>query len=212
MRRPGGGRGRGQMLSRPAILQTHADARDLSKHRNRRSTQPSSPRRAPTTTAISAVSRCRPPADRSAMRLPTLNSRNESSRSQATRPLSLVSRRDFAGARRYRRCGADHLGRVVHSVRHNHDYRRSSWLRDRVSRIAHHRGRRLAARRFFISDRRWRNIARRSEIRPEAMQSAKIVVSLTSGCITGQVVGMFELGLFRSLLDAQCFDLRAMQS
>lgn len=36
--------------------------------------------------------------------------------------------------------------------------------------------------------------------------------SFASGGITGQIVEMLEFGLFTSLLDVQCFDLRAVQS
>ncbi|SMG60714.1 citrate lyase subunit alpha [Paraburkholderia susongensis] len=46
----------------------------------------------------------------------------------------------------------------------------------------------------------------------EAMQKKKIMGSFASGGITGQIVEMLERGLFRTLFDVQCFDLRAVQS
>ncbi|SAL57477.1 Citrate lyase alpha chain [Caballeronia humi] len=46
----------------------------------------------------------------------------------------------------------------------------------------------------------------------QMMQRKGVVGSFASGGITGQIVEMLELGLFTSLLDVQCFDLRAVQS
>ncbi|WP_242539930.1 citrate lyase subunit alpha [Trinickia mobilis] len=46
----------------------------------------------------------------------------------------------------------------------------------------------------------------------ERMQSKKIQGSFAAGGITGTIVEMLEAGLFRSLFDVQCFDLRAVQS
>lgn len=46
----------------------------------------------------------------------------------------------------------------------------------------------------------------------QMMQRRGIVGSFASGGITGQIVEMLERGLFTSLLDVQCFDLRAVQS
>ena len=46
----------------------------------------------------------------------------------------------------------------------------------------------------------------------EAMQRKRIQGSFASGGITAYTVEMLEEGLFRTLLDAQCFDLRAVES
>ena len=46
----------------------------------------------------------------------------------------------------------------------------------------------------------------------EAMRRKSVKGSFASGGITGYMVDMLEEGLFRSLLDVQCFDLRAIQS
>jgi citrate lyase subunit alpha/citrate CoA-transferase len=46
----------------------------------------------------------------------------------------------------------------------------------------------------------------------ECMQSKKIQGSFAAGGVTGTIVEMLEAGLFRSLFDVQCFDLRAVQS
>ncbi|AFQ46074.1 citrate lyase subunit alpha [Desulfosporosinus meridiei] len=44
------------------------------------------------------------------------------------------------------------------------------------------------------------------------MQDEGVVGSFASGGITGYLVEMLEEGLFRSLLDVQCFDLKAVES
>lgn len=44
------------------------------------------------------------------------------------------------------------------------------------------------------------------------MRESNVQGSFASGGITGYLVDMLEAGLFRSLLDVQCFDLRAVQS
>ena len=44
------------------------------------------------------------------------------------------------------------------------------------------------------------------------MHEHKVQGSFASGGITGYLVDMFEAGLFRSLFDVQCFDLRAVDS
>jgi citrate lyase subunit alpha/citrate CoA-transferase len=46
----------------------------------------------------------------------------------------------------------------------------------------------------------------------ERMKSKKVRGSFAAGGITGTIVEMLEAGLFRSLFDVQCFDLRAVQS
>jgi citrate lyase subunit alpha/citrate CoA-transferase len=46
----------------------------------------------------------------------------------------------------------------------------------------------------------------------QRMQDKQIQGSFAAGGITGQIVEMLEAGLFRSLFDVQCFDLRAVQS
>jgi citrate lyase subunit alpha / citrate CoA-transferase len=46
----------------------------------------------------------------------------------------------------------------------------------------------------------------------EIMQERRIQGSFASGGITGYIVDMFEAGLFRTLFDVQCFDLRAVES
>jgi len=46
----------------------------------------------------------------------------------------------------------------------------------------------------------------------EKMKEHSIVGSFASGGITGYLVDMFEQGLFKSLLDVQCFDLEAIRS
>lgn len=46
----------------------------------------------------------------------------------------------------------------------------------------------------------------------ELMKKKKIKGSFASGGITGYMVEMFEEGLFDSLFDVQCFDLKAVQS
>lgn len=46
----------------------------------------------------------------------------------------------------------------------------------------------------------------------DRMKAAGIVGSFAAGGITGYLVDMLEEGLFRNLLDVQCFDLRAVQS
>jgi citrate lyase subunit alpha/citrate CoA-transferase len=46
----------------------------------------------------------------------------------------------------------------------------------------------------------------------ETMHRRKIQGSFAAGGITGHLVDMLEEGLFRSLLDVQCFDLKAVQS
>ena len=44
------------------------------------------------------------------------------------------------------------------------------------------------------------------------MVAGKVQGSFAAGGITGAIVDMFEAGLFRSLFDVQCFDLRAVDS
>ena len=44
------------------------------------------------------------------------------------------------------------------------------------------------------------------------MREHRVQGSFASGGITGYLVDMFESGLFRSLFDVQCFDLRAVES
>ena len=44
------------------------------------------------------------------------------------------------------------------------------------------------------------------------MHELKVQGSFASGGITGYLVDMLEAGLFRSLFDVQCFDLRAVES
>jgi citrate lyase subunit alpha/citrate CoA-transferase len=46
----------------------------------------------------------------------------------------------------------------------------------------------------------------------ELMKKNSIRGSFASGGITSYIVGMLEEGLFRTLLDAQCFDLKAVES
>ncbi|MBN2570360.1 MAG: citrate lyase subunit alpha [Deltaproteobacteria bacterium] len=46
----------------------------------------------------------------------------------------------------------------------------------------------------------------------EIMKRLGIQGSFASGGITGQIVDMFEAGLFRTLFDVQCFDLQAVDS
>jgi len=46
----------------------------------------------------------------------------------------------------------------------------------------------------------------------EVMQQKRIQSSFASGGITGDIVDMLEGGLFRTLFDVQCFDLRAVDS
>lgn len=46
----------------------------------------------------------------------------------------------------------------------------------------------------------------------EKMKDHSITGSFASGGITGYLVDMFEQGLFKSLLDVQCFDLEAIRS
>ena len=46
----------------------------------------------------------------------------------------------------------------------------------------------------------------------EVMKSKAVVGSFAAGGITGYIVEMFEEGLFRSIFDVQCFDLRAIES
>ena len=44
------------------------------------------------------------------------------------------------------------------------------------------------------------------------MSARGVVGSFASGGITGTLVDMFEAGLFRTLFDVQCFDLKAVES
>lgn len=46
----------------------------------------------------------------------------------------------------------------------------------------------------------------------DMMRKKGIVGSFAAGGITGYIVEMFEEGLFRSIFDVQCFDLRAIES
>jgi len=46
----------------------------------------------------------------------------------------------------------------------------------------------------------------------DAMRRCRVKGSFASGGITGQIVGMLEAGLFDTLFDVQCFDLRAVES
>lgn len=46
----------------------------------------------------------------------------------------------------------------------------------------------------------------------EAMQQRRVRGSFASGGITGGIVEMFRVGLFRALFDVQCFDLAAVES
>lgn len=46
----------------------------------------------------------------------------------------------------------------------------------------------------------------------QAMHRQKVCGSFAAGGITGQLVDMLEQGLFRTLFDVQCFDLRAVRS
>ncbi|NLM05209.1 MAG: citrate lyase subunit alpha [Clostridiales bacterium] len=46
----------------------------------------------------------------------------------------------------------------------------------------------------------------------ELMKEKEIVGSFAAGGITGYIVDMFEEGLFKSLFDVQCFDLKAVES
>jgi citrate lyase subunit alpha / citrate CoA-transferase len=46
----------------------------------------------------------------------------------------------------------------------------------------------------------------------EVMKSKGVVGSFAAGGITGYIVEMLEEGLFRSLFDVQCFDLKAIES
>jgi len=46
----------------------------------------------------------------------------------------------------------------------------------------------------------------------EIMQQKGVQGSFASGGITGYIVDMFEAGLFRTLFDVQCFDLKAVES
>lgn len=55
------------------------------------------------------------------------------------------------------------------------------------------------------------SLAVAAELR-EYMKSHKIKGAFASGGITGYIVDMFEEGLFESLLDVQCFDLKAVES
>ncbi|MEG2289229.1 MAG: citrate lyase subunit alpha [Clostridium sp.] len=55
------------------------------------------------------------------------------------------------------------------------------------------------------------SLAVASELR-EHMKKNEIKGSFASGGITGYIVDMFEDGLFESLLDVQCFDLKAVKS
>ena len=55
------------------------------------------------------------------------------------------------------------------------------------------------------------SLAVAAELR-EYMKKNEIKGSFASGGITGYIVDMFEEGLFESLLDVQCFDLKAVQS
>ncbi len=55
------------------------------------------------------------------------------------------------------------------------------------------------------------SLAAAAEVR-RRMQALGVVGSFASGGITGQHVAMLEEGLFRTLLDVQCFDLEAVRS
>ena len=55
------------------------------------------------------------------------------------------------------------------------------------------------------------SLAVAAELR-EYMKKNEIKGSFASGGITGYIVDMFEEGLFESLLDVQCFDLKAVES
>lgn len=55
------------------------------------------------------------------------------------------------------------------------------------------------------------SLAVAAELR-EYMKCNEIKGSFASGGITGYIVDMFEEGLFQSLLDVQCFDLKAVES
>lgn len=46
----------------------------------------------------------------------------------------------------------------------------------------------------------------------EMMKNAGVTGSFAAGGVTGYIVDMLEQGLFKSLLDVQCFDLRAVES
>lgn len=51
-----------------------------------------------------------------------------------------------------------------------------------------------------------------ADVLKHVMQDKRIVGSFASGGITGYLVDMLEAGLFRTLFDVQCFDLRAVES
>jgi citrate lyase subunit alpha/citrate CoA-transferase len=55
------------------------------------------------------------------------------------------------------------------------------------------------------------SLAVASELK-QLMQEGRVKGSFASGGITGYIVDMFEAGLFRSLFDVQCFDLKAVES
>lgn len=55
------------------------------------------------------------------------------------------------------------------------------------------------------------SLAVASELK-DMMKSAGIVGSFAAGGVTGYIVDMLEEGLFKAILDVQCFDLRAVQS
>src|SRR3712207_2178598 len=46
----------------------------------------------------------------------------------------------------------------------------------------------------------------------EIMKKKEVVGSFAAGGVTGYIVDMFEEGLFRSIFDVQCFDLKAIDS
>ena len=46
----------------------------------------------------------------------------------------------------------------------------------------------------------------------DAMQRKRVVGSFASGGVTAQIVEMLEQGLFQTVFDVQCFDLRAVES
>ena len=66
--------------------------------------------------------------------------------------------------------------------------------------------------RLFAPDRRRRSFARGRGLPQGRHVEEGIVGSFAAGGITGTIVDMFEAGLFRTLFNVQCFDLRAVES
>ena len=69
-----------------------------------------------------------------------------------------------------------------------------------------------AGRGLLDADRRRRRVHRHLDVRQQLMRERGVQGSFGAGGVTGYLVDMLEAGLFRTLFDVQCFDLKAVES